>query len=149
MHNTVNSENFVGVLFSQNSQMRCFVKIKHSQNGQITLSLIDVGKLCLSLKFLMCQLCLLALFARNKFFSKISKFTVIQTLNRRLTTLSTKWIEFWKKVHTESNLYYTLHRVKTFFFKKKKMRRVGRHICLGKWLDFGDLDLIFKVARVL
>ena len=44
---TVNSENFARVLFSQNfAHMRSFVKIKSSRNGEIILSITDIGKSC-------------------------------------------------------------------------------------------------------
>ena len=55
------------VLFRENSQMRSFVIIKSSRNGEITLSFTDVGKLCPSRGFLVSQICLLTLFAKIKF----------------------------------------------------------------------------------
>ena len=49
---TVNSEIFVRVLFfTKTSHMRSFVKIKPWQNGEITLTFIDMGKSCPCLDF--------------------------------------------------------------------------------------------------
>ena len=53
------------------AKLHSFVKIKLSQNGEITLSFTDIGKSCSSHKFLTWQICLLTLFA------KISEFTVL------------------------------------------------------------------------
>ena len=47
--------------------MRSFVKIKHLQNGEISLSFTDVGESCSSCEFLTGQICLLTLFAKIKF----------------------------------------------------------------------------------
>ena len=63
--NTVNSEIFARVLFSQS-----FVKIKSLQNGEITLLFPDEGKLCPSRDILMSQICLFTLFAKIKFSRK-------------------------------------------------------------------------------
>ena len=60
---TVNSEIFARVLFSRNN-MRSFVKIKPSQNGNITLSFTDVGKSCPCREFFTSQI--LTLFAKIK-----------------------------------------------------------------------------------
>ena len=52
--------------------MRSFVKKKTSRNGEITLSITDIGKSCTSRDFLAPQECLLTLFEKK--FSR--KFTV-------------------------------------------------------------------------
>ena len=59
---------FVRALFSQN--VRSFVKIKPSRNGEITLSFTDIGKSCPSCAFLNSQICLLKLFAKIKLLGK-------------------------------------------------------------------------------
>ena len=59
-----------GFYFYETSQMRSFVKIKSSRNGEILLSFTNAGKSCPSCEFLMWQICLLMVFA------KIFKFTV-------------------------------------------------------------------------
>ena len=60
--------------------MRSFVKIKSSRKGEITLSFTDAGKSCLSLEFLMSQICLLLnAICKNKIIAKISGFTVPTT----------------------------------------------------------------------
>ena len=68
---TVKSEIFASLLFSGNfaytSHMRSFVKVKHSRNGETTLSFTDVGKSCPRGEFLTWQICLLTLFANIKF----------------------------------------------------------------------------------
>ena len=46
--------------------MRNFVKIKSSQNGEITQSFTDIDKTCLSREFVTSQICLLTLFAKIK-----------------------------------------------------------------------------------
>ena len=53
------------VLFFQN-----FMKIKPSLNDEITLSLTDIGKSCLSREFLLLQKCLLRLFAKINLLQK-------------------------------------------------------------------------------
>ena len=50
--------------------MRSFVKIKSSQNAEITLSLTDISKSCPSRELLASQMCLLTLFAKIKFSRK-------------------------------------------------------------------------------
>ena len=62
MCNKVNSDIFARVLFSRN-----FVKIKPTQNGEITLSFTDIVKPCPSREFLASQICHLMLFAKIKF----------------------------------------------------------------------------------
>ena len=57
--------------------MRCFVKTEPSPNGEITMSLTDVGKSCPGRKFLMSQICFFEAFRENKILSKISEFTVL------------------------------------------------------------------------
>ena len=54
--------------------MQSFVKIKPSWNKVNTLSLTDVGKSSPSHRFLTWQICLLRLFAKIKFFTKIYNF---------------------------------------------------------------------------
>ena len=54
---TVNSDFFRGGFIF--SKLPSLVKIKTSQNGEITLSFADVSKSCPSHKFLMWQICLL------------------------------------------------------------------------------------------
>ena len=63
---TVNSEIFTRVLFSRNFAYAKFVKIKSSRNSEITLSFTNAGKSCLSLVFLVSQICLLTIFAKIK-----------------------------------------------------------------------------------
>ena len=60
----VYSEFFARVLFSQN--LRSFMKIKLSRNGEIRLLFTYEGKSCPSRKFLTWQMCLLTLFASIK-----------------------------------------------------------------------------------
>ena len=48
------------------SNLRIFVEIKASRNGNITLSFTDVGKSCPICEFLTSQICLLTLFAKIK-----------------------------------------------------------------------------------
>ena len=50
--------------------MRSFVKIKSSQNGEITLSFSIIGKSCPSRKFLTLQIRLSKVFAKIKFLLK-------------------------------------------------------------------------------
>ena len=50
--------------------MRSLVRIKSSQNGEITLSFTDMCKSCPSREFLASQICLLMLFAKIKFSRK-------------------------------------------------------------------------------
>ena len=57
--------------------MRSFVKIKCSQNGEITLSFTDIVKSCSSCKCLGSQICYLTLFPKNKILAKISGFTIL------------------------------------------------------------------------
>ena len=68
--NTVNLEIIAIILFSRNSHMLSFVKIKSSRNAEITQSFNDIGKSCPSREFLASQICLLALFAKIKFYRK-------------------------------------------------------------------------------
>ena len=81
---TVNSEIFARVYFRETSHMRSFVKLKHSQNVTITLSLTNILISCTSREFLTTQIRLLMQFA------KISKFTVTKSglYVTRLATLS-------------------------------------------------------------
>ena len=58
---TVNSEFFARVYFRETSHKRSFVKTKFSRNGEITLSITDIGKTCPSGEFLTSQVCLLTL----------------------------------------------------------------------------------------
>ena len=46
------------------------MKIKSSQNGEINMLLIEIGKSCPSCKFLTSLICLLLLFAKIKFSRK-------------------------------------------------------------------------------
>ena len=57
--------------------MRSFVKIKSSQNGEITLSLTDKGKACQSRDFYVANMSFNAI-CENKILVKISEFTVYQ-----------------------------------------------------------------------
>ena len=56
---TVNSEIFVRVYFRKTSNMRSFVKRKPPRNDEITLSVTDIGKSCLSREILTSLICLL------------------------------------------------------------------------------------------
>ena len=47
--------------------MRSFAKIKPLRNGEMTLLFTDIGKSCLSPKFLTSEIYLLRLFAKIKF----------------------------------------------------------------------------------
>ena len=73
--NTVNSEIFARVYLRETSCMRSFAKIKPSRNSENSLSFADVGKSCQSREFLVWQICLLTLFAKN------SEFTVYTLLS--------------------------------------------------------------------
>ena len=70
-YNTVNSEIFARVLFSQN-----FAYTKFHENKilvkwrKITLSFTDIGKPCPSFEFLMLQICVLTIFWKIKFSQK-------------------------------------------------------------------------------
>ena len=74
---SVNSEIFSRVYFRETSHMGSFVKIKSSQNVEITQSFTDIGKSCPSPKFLASQICLNAI-PENKILAKISGFTVVR-----------------------------------------------------------------------
>ena len=50
--------------------------LKHSQSGEITMLVTDIGKSCPSRKVLTKQICILTLLMIMKFFAKISEFTV-------------------------------------------------------------------------
>ena len=50
------------------------MKIKSSQNAEITLSFSDVGKSCPSCDFLASQICLLMLFEKIKFSQKFPDY---------------------------------------------------------------------------
>ena len=50
--------------------MRSFVKMKSSQNGEITLSFTDMVKSCPSHELIALQICYLMLFAKIKFSPK-------------------------------------------------------------------------------
>ena len=58
---TVNPEIFARVLFSRNFAYAKFRENKPSRNDEITLSLIDIGKSCLSREFFTSLICLLKL----------------------------------------------------------------------------------------
>ena len=51
--------------------MRSFVKIKSSQNGEVTLLFTDIGKSCLSREFLMSLICFFNANRKNKILAKI------------------------------------------------------------------------------
>ena len=51
--------------------MQSFVKTKSLQNGEITLSITDIGKSCFSREFLTSQVCLLTLIEEIKFSRKL------------------------------------------------------------------------------
>ena len=69
---TVNSEIFAKVYFRETSLMRSFAELKSSQNGEVTLSLTDIGKSCPSREFKTSLICILTLFAKIKFSRKFS-----------------------------------------------------------------------------
>ena len=57
--------------YFREKKLRSFVKIKSSQNGEITTSITDdIGKSCTSREFLAPQECLLKLFAKIKLLRK-------------------------------------------------------------------------------
>ena len=58
--------------------MRSFVKMKSSQNGEITLSITDIGKSCTNREFLAPQECLITLFAKIKFLRKVPDLQYLQ-----------------------------------------------------------------------
>ena len=66
--------------------MQCFMKIKPSQNGEITLLFTDIGKSCPSRKFLMGQICLLPLFMIIKFLQKFLDLQYIIMLHHDIVT---------------------------------------------------------------
>ena len=55
--------------------MRTFMKIKASQNGEITVLFTDVSNSCPSREFLMSQICLLTLLAKSNYCENFA-FTV-------------------------------------------------------------------------
>ena len=57
--------------------MRSFVKIKSSQNGEITLSTTDIVKSCSRRDFYVASMSFNAI-CENKNLAKISRFTVIE-----------------------------------------------------------------------
>ena len=66
----VNSDIFARVLFSRNFAYGKFHENKSSWNGEIILSITDIGKLYTSREFLAPQECLLRLFVKIKFSQK-------------------------------------------------------------------------------
>ena len=62
----MNSEIFARVYFRETSHLRSFMKIKSSQNGEITLSFTDKGKSSPCRELLTLQICLLTLFAKKR-----------------------------------------------------------------------------------
>ena len=56
--------------------MGSFVKLKHSQNGEITLSITDVDKSCPSHKFLTWQNMLFNSILENKILTNLTEFIV-------------------------------------------------------------------------
>ena len=73
-----------GFYLRETSHMRSFVKMKPSQNDEMTLLFTDKGKLCPSHDFLTSQICLYAIH-ENKILEKISDFTVsVNSSNIRL-----------------------------------------------------------------
>ena len=66
---TVNSEIFAWFLFYETSHTRNFMKIKFSQNGEITLPLIDIDKTLSDREFKLRKY-VLVLFAKIKFSRK-------------------------------------------------------------------------------
>ena len=94
---TVKSDIFARVSFTETSLMRGFVKIKPLHNGEITLRqpFIDVGN---SREFLKCQICLNAI-RENKILVKISEFTVHRTQTHTCKQ------EFDKKNKATSSLF--------------------------------------------
>ena len=69
---TVNLEIFVSFIFAKlkASHKRNIVKIKSSQNGEITLLTTDIGQSNPSREIFRSQVCLLTLFAKIKFMQK-------------------------------------------------------------------------------
>ena len=63
--------------------MRSFVKIKYSQNDEITLSITNIVKSCPSREFLASQICYLTLFAKIKF---SRKFPNLQHMHAQLSS---------------------------------------------------------------
>ena len=68
--------------------MRSFVKIKHSRNGKITLSFVDIGKSCLSREFFISYIYLLMLFAKIKF---SRKFPNLQYILLKTVLIKSSW----------------------------------------------------------
>ena len=91
--------------------MQSFVKIKPSQNGEITLSFTDIGKSCPSREFLMAQICLLMLFAKIKFSRKFPDLQYIPWTN--LTLL---YVGLWKvPLVLKESMYCIVTRDRIFY----------------------------------
>ena len=67
--------------------MRSFVKIKPLPNGKIILSLIDIGKSCLSREFFTSLICLLMLFWKIKFSRKFPNLQQMVTILTGINTI--------------------------------------------------------------
>ena len=67
--------------------MRSFVKIKSSQNGEITLSTTDIVKSCSSRDFFYVASMSLNAIRENKNLAKISRFTVVAIFKGMVKTV--------------------------------------------------------------
>ena len=78
--------------------MRSFMKINSSQNGNITLSFIDIGKSRPSHNLLMSQICLLTLFEKIKFSRKFPNLQYLITNCHYAVTPKLFTMEFYKGI---------------------------------------------------
>ena len=78
---TVNSEIFGRFIFCETSHMRCFVKIKSTQIGEIFLSFTDISKSRPCCEFLTLQICVLTLFVKIKYSLKFPNLQYVIALN--------------------------------------------------------------------
>ena len=68
------------------------MKIKSSQNGEITLLFTDIGKSCPSFKFLTSKICLLTLFQKIKFSCKFPDLQYTFTVKSLYKIFAITWI---------------------------------------------------------
>ena len=89
--------------FRETSHMRSLVKIKSSQNGEITPSFTDRVMSCPSCEFLASKVCYLTLFAKIKFSRKFSDLQYCSPLMEALLNRFSI-----RKFHAEKNWYQFL-----------------------------------------
>ena len=88
---TVNSEISRVFYFRETLQMRSFVKIKSSRNGETTLSFVNRAKACPSGAFSTSQICLLTLFTKKKFSRKFPHFHYLRSKGSG-KTMHIRWV---------------------------------------------------------